>query len=101
MLAMTSFQEGFGFPIIEAQACGVPVLTIKDAMIPEEVTRATVKCRDLQEMAMWMNRLASDGVERDKIVREGLAHAGTFTVDRMAERTAATYELAYERRDQS
>ena len=98
MLAMTSFQEGFGLPIIEAQACGVPVLTVEGAMIPEEVTRATVKCKDLQDMAEWMDRLQNDDEERKRIVAEGIAHAGTFALERMAEMTVSTYETALRNR---
>ncbi|MDW5561793.1 MAG: glycosyltransferase family 1 protein [Methanomassiliicoccus sp.] len=91
MLAMTSYQEGFGLPIIEAQACGVPVLTVEGAMIPEEVIRATVKCKGLEDMAMWMDRLQNDREARGKVIAAGLAHAATFSVDRMTEATASVY----------
>lgn len=92
MLAMTSFQEGFGFPIIEAQACGIPVLTVEGALIPEEVARATVKCKGLEDMAAWMERLRSDRAEREKIIAGGIAHARAFSLDRMAEMTTSIYE---------
>lgn len=94
MVAMTSFQEGFGFPIIEAQACGIPVLTVEGAMIPEEVSRATVKCIDLRDMAEWMERLRKDSPERERIITEGLAHAAQFSLGRMAKATASVYEQA-------
>jgi len=97
MLAMTSFQEGFGLPIIEAQACGVPVLTVEGAMIPEEVTRATVRCRDLKDMAEWMDRLQNAAMERERIIAEGLEHAKLFSIDRMAEKTASVYAAALKR----
>lgn len=92
MVAMTSFQEGFGLPIIEAQACGVPVLTVDGAMIPEEVTRTTVRCRDLEDMASWMERLRTNGPERERAIKEGLAHASLFSLDRMAELTSKVYD---------
>jgi len=92
MLAMTSFQEGFGFPIIEAQACGVPVLTVEGAMIPGEVARATVKCKDIHDMAAWMERLRKDSPEKQRIIAEGISHASQFSLARMTEATASVYE---------
>jgi glycosyltransferase involved in cell wall biosynthesis len=94
MVAMTSHQEGFGLPILEAQACGVPVLTVDGALIPEEVARATVKCRDHGDMADRMFMLLIDREMRERIIGAGLEHASNFTMRRLAERTLAVYEKA-------
>jgi glycosyltransferase involved in cell wall biosynthesis len=94
MVAMTSFQEGFGFPILEAQACGVPVLTVEGALIPPEVAEATVRCRDQEDMADRMHTLLMDQGERDRIVQAGLEHAALFTIEKMAEETLSAYREA-------
>jgi len=92
LFVLPSHQEGFGFPIIEAQACGVPVLTVKGAMIPEEVMRGTVSCRDIDDMAVWMDRLQNDVREREKVIAEGIAHAKCFSLENMAQMTSSVYE---------
>jgi glycosyltransferase involved in cell wall biosynthesis len=91
LFSLPSHQEGFGFPIIEAQACGVPVLTMKGAMIPEEVSRHTVKCEDEEDMAKWIDRLLNDQQERERLITEGLRYARAFSVEEMGRRTLAVY----------
>lgn len=92
LFSLPSHQEGFGFPIIEAQACGVPVLTMKGAMIPEEVSRHTVKCESEEDMARWMDRLINDQQKRESVIAEGLRYAGTFSVEEMGQKTLAIYK---------
>ncbi|MBI0584500.1 MAG: glycosyltransferase family 4 protein [Methanomassiliicoccus sp.] len=96
LFVLPSFQEGFGFPIIEAQACGVPVLTVKGALIPEEVTRFTVECDGEDSMADQMARLLRDREYREKIISDGIRHAGTFSVKEMGYRTASVYKSVYD-----
>jgi glycosyltransferase involved in cell wall biosynthesis len=92
VFAFPSLQEGFGFPIVEAQACGVPVLTLEGSMVPEEVTRYALKCRGEQGMAEAMIRLHDDPMLYSMLREEGLQHAATFSVGVMAERTAVVYQ---------
>lgn len=92
VFAFPSFQEGFGFPILEAQACGVPVLTIEGAMVPEEVTRCTMKCQGEKGLAEAMLRLHDDPAMYGRLRGEGLRYAATFSVDVMAKRTAEVYD---------
>jgi glycosyltransferase involved in cell wall biosynthesis len=91
LFSLPSHQEGFGFPIIEAQACGVPVLTMKGAMIPEEVSRYAVKCENEEDMARWMDLLINDRQKREHIITEGLLYASKFSVEEMGQRTLAIY----------
>lgn len=41
VFAMTSKLEGYGIPIVEAMACGIPVITLRDALIPSDVKDRT------------------------------------------------------------
>lgn len=95
MFVLPSLQEGFGFPIIEAQACGVPVLTVKGALIPEEVTRFTVKCDGEEGMADQMVKVMSDLEFREKTILDGIKYASTFSVREMGLRTRSVYESVY------
>ncbi len=92
IFAFPSAQEGFGFPILEAQACGLPVLTLEGAMIPEEVSRCTLKCAGEQGLADSMVRLRNDQILREKLIEDGLRYAATFSVRTMAERTYNVYQ---------
>jgi glycosyltransferase involved in cell wall biosynthesis len=94
LFAFPSLQEGFGFPILEAQACGLPVLVLKNAMVPEEVARHAIHCSDEAEMAEQFHRLLSDDQYREGMVREGIDYAATFSVASMAARTVEVYEKA-------
>lgn len=91
-----SYQEGFGFPILEAQACGLPVLTLEGAMIPEEVSRYTLKCAGEQGLADAIIKLRDDPMLRQKTINASIQYAATFSVRTMAERTYAVYKRLIE-----
>jgi len=95
LFVLPSHQEGFGFPIIEAQACGVPVLTLQGALIPEEVATTTVRCKDEQDMADQMAMMMSSPELREKVIAEGLRHASAFSVEELGTRTKTTYGSVY------
>lgn len=87
-----SLQEGFGFPILEAQACGVPVLTLKGAMIPEEVVKCAIQCSCEEEMAVKIHDLLVDKENRENVAKMGMDHAAMFSVERMVLSTQRVYE---------
>jgi len=95
LFVLPSLQEGFGMPIIEAQSCGVPVLTKEGAMIPEEVVKGTVRCADERDMADQMENLLRDDQWRQKVIKEGLEHAAAFSLRELGARTLAVYRKAY------
>lgn len=92
LFAFPSLQEGFGFPILEAQACGVPVLVLKGAMVPEEVSRQALHCTDAQDMADQFYQLLTDTTYRDDVIRDGIDYAATFSVEALGARTYQVYE---------
>jgi glycosyltransferase involved in cell wall biosynthesis len=92
-----SLMEGFGLPLLEAMACGAPVLTSNDSSIPEVVGHAAMLVDPTSEgqMAEAMTALAHDDRLRTALSENGKRQAALFAWDRTAQLTAAAYrELA-------
>ncbi len=80
-LIFASLYEGFGFPIVEAMACGTPVVTSKVTAMPEVAGDAglLVDPTSVQEIANAMERIASDSVLRQQLREKGFARAARFS----------------------
>lgn len=81
-----SLSEGFGWPVIEAQACGAPVIASRLAPMPEVSGGAAlhVDPKDAQAMAAALVMLGNEEV-RDEMVRKGLLNVHRFNTQRMIE----------------
>jgi len=84
--------EGFGMPIMEAQRCGVPVITMEDAKIPDEVSLKTIKCKDKDEVADKIFELLTNENYKKKVVKDALKYSQKFTWERCAKETIKVYE---------
>ena len=93
VLAYPSIYEGFGLPVLEAQACGTPVLTSNVSSLPEAAGEAAlmVDPYDVEALAAGLHRLLVDEPLRHELRERGLAHAGQFSWPRAAQETARVY----------
>src|SRR5207247_9750014 len=97
-LVYPSLLEGFGLPIVEAMACGAPVITSNNSSMREVAGEAAVlvdPC-DVREMTEAMTRLAEDQSLRQELSARGLKRAGEFSWRKTAELTVQAYREALE-----
>jgi len=95
-LAYPSLWEGFGLPVLEAMACGCPVLTSRVSALPELAGDAAllVEPTSVEEISDGLGRLWSDGSLRALLARRGIERARQFTWERTARETLAVYHAA-------
>jgi glycosyltransferase involved in cell wall biosynthesis len=94
IFAFPSLDEGFGMPVLEAMAHGVPVVTSNRSALPQVAGDAALlvdPCRT-EEIAAALLRLAADGQRREFLVQAGLARAKLFRWDTAVESTYAVYK---------
>ncbi len=85
--------EGFGWPIIEAQACGAPVVCSACGPLPEVVGEGGLvhDLDDEEGMAASLMQL-TDPATRERYVRKSLANIARFTTDRMIDEYIQIYQ---------
>jgi glycosyltransferase involved in cell wall biosynthesis len=88
-----SLYEGFGLPVLEAMACGAPVVTSNVSSLPEVAGDAAllVDPSDVDSIAEEMRRGLTDAALAFDLRRRGQLRAADFTWDRTAEQTVAVY----------
>lgn len=88
-LVYPSLYEGFGLPVIEAMACGVPVLTSIVSALPETAGEAAllVDPHDPEAIAQGIDRLLTDRALRETLRVAGMARAASFSWEETARRT--------------
>jgi alpha-1,3-rhamnosyl/mannosyltransferase len=88
-----SLYEGFGLPVLEAMACGVPVLASNVSSLPEVVGSAglMVDPADVDAIAQGMVRLWEDEALRRELSTRGLQQAAGFSWETTAKQTLKAY----------
>jgi glycosyltransferase involved in cell wall biosynthesis len=96
-LVFPSLYEGFGLPVLEAMALGVPVLSSNRASLPEVGGDAAdyFDPEDVDEMAGKLAALAADPARRERMREAGFRNAARFSWEKTAAATLAAYEEAF------
>jgi glycosyltransferase involved in cell wall biosynthesis len=91
-----SLYEGFGLPVLEAMACGIPVITSNISSLPEVAGDAglVVDPADKQALAEAIGKLIGDQGLREAFSIAGLQRAKLFSWERAARQTLSIYENA-------
>jgi glycosyltransferase involved in cell wall biosynthesis len=99
VLAYPSLYEGFGLPVIEAMARGVPTVSSTTSSAPEVAGDASllVNPRSVSEIAGAVESVLTDVDLADRLASRGRARAERFTWDETARRTLEVYRLLLER----
>jgi glycosyltransferase involved in cell wall biosynthesis len=94
MLLLPSLHEGFGFPILEAMACGTPVITSIVTAMPEVAGDAAILVdpTSVGNISEAMLRLANEPDTAEILRDKGLKRAAQFSWIRTAEQLRAVYE---------
>jgi glycosyltransferase involved in cell wall biosynthesis len=97
LFVFPSLYEGFGFPPVEAMACGCPVMSSMCGALGEVVgdAAAIVNPEDVSAMARELSALAADARRREQLRAAGLQQAQKFDWARAAAQTLHVYEQAH------
>ena len=89
-----SLYEGFGLPLLEAMACGAPVITSNKSSLPEIAGEAgiLVNPEDAGEIREAIISVLDDDSMRQEMIRKGLERAKTFSWERCARETLRLYQ---------
>jgi glycosyltransferase involved in cell wall biosynthesis len=93
IFAFPSLDEGFGMPILEAMAAGVPVIAGNRSALPEVCGDAAeqVDPESVEQLAEALVRLATDEERRRELIARGRERARQFTWESAVEKTYAVY----------
>lgn len=84
-----SLYEGFGLPILEAMACGVPVIASNSSSIKEVVGEAgiLVDSKKPLSIAASLSKLIRYPKQQEELIKQGLLHAKEYTWEKAAQET--------------
>lgn len=93
MLVFPSLNEGLGLPVLEAMACGTPVITANTSALPEIAGEAAlfVDPYDVEKLATTMEQLLFEENLRQDIIRRGMEHVKKFSWHTAATETLSVY----------
>ncbi len=101
LFVFPSLYEGFGLPVLEAMACGTPVVTSNSSSLPEVTGEATVLVdpNDVQALIRAMSAVLDNKELRGELHAKGLRQAAKFSWETAAYETLALYDKVLVRRE--
>jgi len=96
-LIMPSLYEGFGLPVLEAMACGCPVITTKEGSIPEIAGDSVfyVDAYSVANISEGVRTVFDSEIIRQNLSKKGLAQASKFSWKKTAEETIKVYKACF------
>lgn len=94
LLMAPSLYEGFGLPVLEAMACGCPVLVSRAASLPEITGTAGLQVDPFQVEDLWsgLKQILTDPVLRQEMIRSGLDQARRYSWKATAQKVLQVFE---------
>ena len=100
-LVFASFIEGFGYPVLEAMACGVPVITSRSTSLGEICQHGSALLIDPakpEEIAHAMERMIQEPHLREELIRKGFAQAKLFSWEKSGKEMLAVIRRIQEKK---
>ncbi len=96
LFVFPSVYEGFGMPVVEAMACGTPVVASRSSSIPEAVGDAGLLFdpHSVSELVVCMQTVLRNPAQQATMKEKGVCHARNFSWQRAATETAVSYQRA-------
>ncbi len=94
ILLFASTYEGFGMPIIEAQAVGVPVITSNVSSMPEIGGNAAlfVNPNDVNSITLAVNKIITDAKTRNELIVNGFENIKRFDINKLVKQYINLYQ---------